>query len=36
MAEAEEMVDEDKDYAFCQSISMGKEGRGTQKDKLTA
>ena len=36
MAEAKEMVDEDKDYAFCQSMRLGKEGGGRPKDKITA
>ena len=36
MAEPEEMVDEDKDYAFCQSKRLGKAEGGRQGNKLTA
>ena len=32
MAEAKKMVDEDKDYAFCQSIVLGKDGGEKQKN----
>ena len=34
MAEAKEVIDEDEDYALCQSIRLGKDGGGGRRTKL--